>query len=93
VADQVRAPLLPLHIVRERNRGGSVIVMALTTIGLFGAFLFLTFFLQNILGYSPIKAGLAFLPLSAGIIIGSTRSPPGCSPSWPRASSWSPGCC
>ncbi|MFJ2651702.1 MFS transporter [Streptomyces sp. NPDC087420] len=66
-------PLLPLHIVKERNRGGSVLVMALTTIGLFGAFLFLTFFLQNILGYSPIKAGLAFLPLSAGIIIGSTQ--------------------
>ncbi|MFJ1599978.1 MFS transporter [Streptomyces sp. NPDC088261] len=66
-------PLLPLHIIRERNRGGSVLVMALTTIGLFGAFLFLTFFLQNILGYSPIKAGLAFLPLSAGIIIGSTQ--------------------
>ncbi|QIQ04159.1 MFS transporter [Streptomyces liangshanensis] len=67
------APLLPLHIIKERNRGGSVLVMALTTIGLFGAFLFLTFFLQNILGYSPIKAGLAFLPLSAGIIIGSTQ--------------------
>ena len=68
-----RGPLLPLHIVRDRNRGGSVIVMALTTIGLFGAFLFLTFFLQNILGYSPIMAGLAFLPLSAGIILGSTQ--------------------
>jgi EmrB/QacA subfamily drug resistance transporter len=66
-------PLLPLHIVRDRNRGGSIIVMALTTIGLFGAFLFLTFFLQNILGYSPLSAGLAFLPLSAGIIIGSTQ--------------------
>ncbi|MFI6083033.1 MFS transporter [Streptomyces sp. NPDC051217] len=66
-------PLLPLHIIGERNRGGSVIVMALTTIGLFGAFLFLTFFLQNILGYSPLSAGLAFLPLSAGIIIGSTQ--------------------
>ncbi|RPK58379.1 putative MFS-type transporter EfpA [Streptomyces sp. ADI96-02] len=67
------APLLPLHIVRERNRGGSMIVMALTTIGLFGAFLFLTYFLQTILGYSPLSAGLAFLPLSAGIIIASTQ--------------------
>ncbi|WP_405817758.1 MFS transporter [Streptomyces sp. NBC_00838] len=66
-------PLLPLHIVRERNRGGSMIVMAMTTIGLFGAFLFLTYFLQTILGYSPLSAGLAFLPLSAGIIIGSTQ--------------------
>ncbi|WP_329034053.1 MFS transporter [Streptomyces sp. NBC_00178] len=67
------APLLPLRIVRDRNRGGSMIVMAMTTIGLFGAFLFLTYFLQNILGYSPLSAGLAFLPLSAGIIIGSTQ--------------------
>lgn len=66
-------PLLPLHIIRERNRGGSVIVMAMATIGLFGSFLFLTYFLQNILGYSPLSAGLAFLPLSAGIIIGSTQ--------------------
>ena len=67
------APLLPLHIIKERNRAGSVIVMVLTTIALFGAFLFMTFFLQNILGYSPLKTGLAFLPLSAGIIIGSTQ--------------------
>ncbi|MEV0774358.1 MFS transporter [Streptomyces sp. NPDC050428] len=66
-------PLLPLHIIRDRNRGGSVIVMGMTTIGLFGAFLFLTFFLQTVLGYSPLSAGLAFLPLSAGIIIGSTQ--------------------
>ncbi|MFI5756603.1 MFS transporter [Streptomyces sp. NPDC051569] len=66
-------PLLPLHIVRERNRGGSIIVMGLTTIGLFGAFLFMTFFLQNILGYSPLRTGLAFLPLSAAIVIGSTQ--------------------
>ncbi|WP_330177471.1 MFS transporter [Streptomyces sp. NBC_01498] len=67
------SPLLPLHIIRERNRGGSVIVMAMATIGLFGSFLFLTYFLQTILGYSPLTAGLAFLPLSAGIIIGSTQ--------------------
>lgn len=66
-------PLLPLHIIRERNRAGSVIVMAMATIGLFGSFLFLTYFLQTILGYSPLSAGLAFLPLSAGIIIGSTQ--------------------
>ncbi|MFD4814958.1 MFS transporter, partial [Streptomyces sp. NPDC058418] len=66
------APLLPLRIVRDRNRGGSVLIMCLTTIGLFGAFLFMTYFLQNILGYSPLRTGLAFLPLSAAIIIGAT---------------------
>ncbi|MFF2061743.1 MFS transporter [Streptomyces sp. NPDC058200] len=67
------APLLPLRIVRDRNRGGSVLIMCLTTIGLFGAFLFMTYFLQNILGYSPLRTGLAFLPLSAAIIIGATQ--------------------
>jgi EmrB/QacA subfamily drug resistance transporter len=66
-------PLLPLHIIRNRNRGGSVVTMCLTTIGLFGAFLFMTFFLQTILDYSPLKTGLAFLPMSAAIIVGSTQ--------------------
>ncbi|MDX3853779.1 MFS transporter [Streptomyces sp. AK02-01A] len=66
-------PLLPPRVISERNRGGSVLTMCLTTIGLFGAFLFMTFFLQNILGYSPLRTGLAFLPMSAGIIVGSTQ--------------------
>ncbi|MFF3753952.1 MFS transporter [Streptomyces sp. NPDC002018] len=66
-------PLLPLHIVRDRNRGGSMLIMCLTTVGLFGAFLFMTYFLQNILGYSPLRTGLAFLPMTASIVIGSTQ--------------------
>ncbi|MFF2654524.1 MFS transporter [Streptomyces sp. NPDC058045] len=75
VAWQKRAPhpLLPLHIVRDRNRAGSFITMGLATIGLFGLFLFMTYYLQTILGYSPLKAGLAFLPMTAAIIIGSTQ--------------------
>ncbi|MFJ7998793.1 MFS transporter [Streptomyces sp. NPDC096310] len=72
---QTRAPspLLPPHIIHDRNRGGSVLTMCLTTIGMFGLFLFMTFFLQNILGYSPLRTGLAFLPMCAMIIIGSTQ--------------------
>ncbi|MFE1957150.1 MFS transporter [Streptomyces sp. NPDC059479] len=66
-------PLLPLRIVRDRNRGGSMLIMCLTTVGLFGAFLFMTYFLQTILGYSPLRTGLAFLPLTASIVIGSTQ--------------------
>ncbi|MFD5557533.1 MFS transporter [Streptomyces sp. NPDC127068] len=66
-------PLLPLHVIRERNRAGCFLTMALVTIGLFGTFLFLTYYLQTILGYSPLKAGLAFLPMTAAIIIGSTQ--------------------
>ncbi|MFJ6185086.1 MFS transporter [Streptomyces sp. NPDC092295] len=66
-------PLLPPHIIRDRNRGGSVLTMCLTTIGLFGAFLFMTYFFQNILGYSPLRTGLAFLPLTVAIVVGSTQ--------------------
>ncbi|MEV0096893.1 MFS transporter [Streptomyces sp. NPDC050738] len=66
-------PLLPLHIVKNRNRGGSMLTMGLATIGMFGLFLFMTYYLQNILGYTPLKTGFAFLPMSVAIIIGSTQ--------------------
>jgi EmrB/QacA subfamily drug resistance transporter len=70
---KARYPLLPLHIVRERNRAGSFLTMCLATIGMFGLFLFMTFYMQNILHYSPLKTGLAFLPTAGAIIIGSTQ--------------------
>ncbi|QKW11025.1 DHA2 family efflux MFS transporter permease subunit [Streptomyces sp. NA04227] len=70
---RARNPLLPLHIIRDRNRAGSFLTMALAMIGLFGLFLFMTFYLQTILGYSPLKSGVAFLPMTAAIIIGSTQ--------------------
>jgi EmrB/QacA subfamily drug resistance transporter len=66
-------PLLPLRIVTHRSRGGSLLTMCLATIGLFGMFLFMTFYLQTILGYSPLKTGFAFLPMSAAIVFGSTQ--------------------
>jgi EmrB/QacA subfamily drug resistance transporter len=66
-------PLLPLHIVRDRNRAGCFLTMLLATIGMFGLFLFMTYYLQGILGYSPLKTGLGFLPLTAAIIVGSTQ--------------------
>ncbi|MFG1670167.1 MFS transporter [Streptomyces sp. Y7] len=72
---QTRAPvpLLPLHIVKDRNRAGCFLTMALAVIGMFGLFLFMTYYLQVILDYSPVLTGLAFLPLTAAIIIGSTQ--------------------
>jgi EmrB/QacA subfamily drug resistance transporter len=66
---RARNPLLPLKVVLDRNRGGSYLVFLLVGAGLFAMFLFLTFFLQIVLGYSPLKAGFAFLPFSAGIIV------------------------
>ncbi|GGX88604.1 MFS transporter [Streptomyces anandii] len=66
-------PLLPLHIVRERNRAGCFLTMLLAIIGMFGLFLFMTYYLQEILAYSPLRTGLAFLPLTVAIIIGATQ--------------------
>jgi len=65
------APLLPLHIVLDRNRGGAYLAAALAIAGMFGAFLFLTYYLQVVLRYSPLQAGLAFLPLTLASQAGS----------------------
>jgi EmrB/QacA subfamily drug resistance transporter len=62
-------PLLPLRVVADRNRGGSYLVMGLTALAMFGVFLFLTYYLQQTLHYSALKAGLAFLPVAGGIAI------------------------
>ncbi|WP_424215934.1 DHA2 family efflux MFS transporter permease subunit (plasmid) [Streptomyces sp. BI20] len=72
---QTRAPhpLLPPRVVRDRNRAGAFATMGLATIGMFGVFLFLTYYLQVTLRYSPVRTGLAFLPMTAAIIIGSTQ--------------------
>ncbi|MFJ3672002.1 MFS transporter [Streptomyces sp. NPDC090106] len=72
---QTRAPvpLLPLHIIKDRNRAGCFLTMGLAVIGMFGLFLFMTYYLQVILEYSPVMTGLAFLPMTVAIIIGSTQ--------------------
>lgn len=64
-------PLLPLRIVLDRNRGGANLAVALTISAMFGAFLFLTYYLQVVLRYSPVQAGLAFLPLTLASQAGS----------------------
>ncbi|GAA4226563.1 MFS transporter [Actinomadura meridiana] len=70
---RARTPLLPLHIVKDRQRAGAFLTMALVTIALFGVFLFLTYYLQGIKGWSPLKTGVAYLPMTAAMIIGSTQ--------------------
>src|SRR5205807_1594524 len=65
------SPLLPLRIVLDRNRGGAYLAVALGLAGMFGAFLFLTYYLQVVLRYSPVQAGLAFLPMTAASQAGS----------------------
>lgn len=63
-------PLLPLRVALDRNRGGSYLVFLFIGAGLFAMFLFLTFYFQATLGYSPLRSGFAFLPFSIGIIVG-----------------------
>ncbi|MGW1026119.1 MFS transporter [Streptomyces sp. NPDC002577] len=72
---QTRAPspLLPPHVIKDRTRAGCFLTMALAVAGLFGIFLFMSYYLQVVLGYSPVRTGLAFLPLTAAIITGSTQ--------------------
>jgi EmrB/QacA subfamily drug resistance transporter len=65
-------PLLPLHIVRDRARGGAYATIALAGSGVFGVFLFLTYFMQQNLGFSPLKTGLAFLPMTGMIVVTAT---------------------
>jgi EmrB/QacA subfamily drug resistance transporter len=60
-------PLLPLRVVRNRTRGGSMLAMLFASIGIFGVFLFLTYYMQGTLGFSPVKTGLAFLPMVAAL--------------------------
>jgi EmrB/QacA subfamily drug resistance transporter len=65
-------PLLPPHIVWDRGRGGAYASIALAGAGVFGVFLFLTFFMQQNLGFSPLKTGVAFLPMTAMIVVTAT---------------------
>ncbi|HET6910827.1 MAG TPA: MFS transporter [Mycobacteriales bacterium] len=65
-------PMLPLRIILDRNRGGSYAAFLLTTLALFGTFLFLGYYFQTVLHYSPLMAGVAFLPFPASVITSST---------------------
>jgi predicted MFS family arabinose efflux permease len=65
-------PITPLHLFRDRNRASTYVIMLFLAAALFSMFFFLTQFVQEVLNYSPIKAGVAFLPVSAGIIVSAT---------------------
>lgn len=73
VESKVKSPLLPLRVLLERNRGGVYLSLGLAVIAMFGLFLFLTYYLQVVKGFSPVKTGFAFLPMIAGMILGSTQ--------------------
>jgi EmrB/QacA subfamily drug resistance transporter len=66
---RAEAPLLPMRVILDRNRGGSYLSSLLVGIGLFGVFLFLTYYFQGTLHYSALKTGFAFLPFAGGIAV------------------------
>ncbi|MFB7028585.1 MULTISPECIES: MFS transporter [unclassified Streptomyces] len=63
-------PITPLRMFADRNRSGTYAIMLCLAAAIFGMFFFLTLFVQQVLGFSPLKAGLAFLPVSAIIAVG-----------------------
>jgi EmrB/QacA subfamily drug resistance transporter len=68
VERRVTRPLVPLGIIANRNRGTAYLGALIAGIGLIGTFLLVTYYLQNVLGFSPLRTGLAFLPFIAGVI-------------------------
>jgi EmrB/QacA subfamily drug resistance transporter len=77
VERRVEHPLLPLRVVADRARAGGFLAIAVVGAGMFGVFLFLTYYMQQTLGFSPLVSGLAFLPMLAMVMpagaIGQTR--------------------
>ncbi|HET8979686.1 MAG TPA: MFS transporter [Solirubrobacteraceae bacterium] len=67
-----RAPLMPLRIYRSRTLSAANVVVLLLGAASFGMWFFASLYLQQVLGYSPIRAGLAFLPMSLSIVVFST---------------------
>jgi predicted MFS family arabinose efflux permease len=70
----VSHPLLPFRILASRTRATSFIVMMLVPAAMFAMFYFLSQYVQNVMGFSPLRTGFAFLPFSAGIIVAATVS-------------------
>jgi EmrB/QacA subfamily drug resistance transporter len=71
---RVSHPLLPLGVITDRNRGAAFMAVAFAAVAMFGTFLFLTYYLQQTLGFSPIESGLAFLPMVAVIMVTATTA-------------------
>jgi EmrB/QacA subfamily drug resistance transporter len=64
-------PLMPLHILANRSRSGSYLIMLVLATAMFGLFFFLTIFVQDVWGYSALKTGIAYLPMVSMIMVAS----------------------
>ncbi|MFD5428187.1 MFS transporter [Streptomyces sp. NPDC127084] len=63
-------PVIPLHLFADRNRRGTYVMILSLAAAMFGMFFLLTLYVQNVLGFSPLQAGFAFLPVSAIVVTG-----------------------
>jgi EmrB/QacA subfamily drug resistance transporter len=70
VESRVAHPLLPFRIFMNRTRASSFVAMFLAPAAMFAMFYFLSQYIQNVMGYSPLEAGVAFLPFTVGIVVG-----------------------
>ncbi|MFE7649926.1 MFS transporter [Streptomyces phaeoluteigriseus] len=71
---RAKEPITPLKMFADRNRSGTYVIMLSLAAAMFGMFFYIVLFVQNVLGYSPIKAGLAFLPVTVAIAFGAGLS-------------------
>ncbi|MFJ8600021.1 MFS transporter [Streptomyces shenzhenensis] len=67
-------PLLPLRVLADRNRGASYLSVGIVGAAMFGVFLFLTYYLQQTLHFTPVRTGLAFMPMVASLMVASALS-------------------
>ncbi|MFE5713356.1 MFS transporter [Streptomyces sp. NPDC056501] len=70
VESRAKEPITPLRMFAERNRSGTYIIMLSLSAAMFGMFFFIVLWVQDVLGYSPIQSGLAFLPVTVAIVTG-----------------------
>jgi len=69
IESRIKEPLLPLRLITDRVRAGAFLAQLFVGLGLFGMFLFMTFYFQDVEHYSAVKTGLLFMPFSIGIIL------------------------
>jgi EmrB/QacA subfamily drug resistance transporter len=74
VETRIKHPLMPLSIFASRTRAVAFVAMMVTPAAMFAMFFFLSLYVQNIMGYSPLKTGFAFLPFAVGMVFGATLS-------------------
>ena len=74
IESRAKEPITPLRMFADRNRSGTYVIMLSLAAAMFGMFFFIVLFVQNVLDYTPIEAGLAFLPVTVAIAIGAGLS-------------------